>query len=210
MLRESILDDCTVCSARRLLVSTRSGSCPRQGARRGERLVLRLVNARLTDSALVPADVQLGDGRDLREQSSEAALALSEPGAYLVIARAGALHASGLVLVSDRELEVPREFELRAHLGLLPGVVDAFPRLDRLRGREPQGFYGSGAGDRPARWAAEGGGWLQGYFAKDNSDEFHAITGVDAEHQLLQFDSHAGIRPQVSLILERILARQES
>lgn len=52
------------------------------------------------------ATVQLGDGRDLREQSSEAALALSEPGAYLVIARAGALHASGLVLVSDLELEV--------------------------------------------------------------------------------------------------------
>ena len=61
-------------------------------------------------------------------------------------------------------------------------------------------YYGSGAGDRPARWAAEGGGWLQGYFAKDNSDEFHAITGVDAEHQLLQFDSHAGIRPQASLM----------
>jgi len=50
--------------------------------------------------------VKLGEGRDLREQASEAKLALSKPGAYLVIARAGALHASGLVLVSDLELEV--------------------------------------------------------------------------------------------------------
>ena len=67
-------------------------------------------------------------------------------------------------------------------------------------------YYGSGAGDRPARWAAEGGGWLQGYFAKDNSDEFHPITGVDAEHQLLQFDSHAGIRPQSRWVAFNLLS----
>eukprot|EP01052_Picozoa_sp_SAG31_P038881 SAG31_NODE_5279_length_2636_cov_1.657864_3_plen_274_part_00 len=39
-------------------------------------------------------------------------------------------------------------------------------------------YFGSGAGQRPTRWAAEARGWLQGYFAKDSSDEFHPITGV--------------------------------
>jgi len=60
--------------------------------------------------------VELGAGPDLRERESSADLALNEPGAYLVMARSGALHASGLVLVSDLELEVaedPRSSRVR-------------------------------------------------------------------------------------------------
>lgn len=50
--------------------------------------------------------VELGGGRDLRERTKQTALALPGPGAYLVLARAGETFASGLVLVSDLELDV--------------------------------------------------------------------------------------------------------
>ncbi|MDA1263953.1 MAG: hypothetical protein O2816_02605, partial [Planctomycetota bacterium] len=50
--------------------------------------------------------IAIDEGRDLREREATAELALTEPGAYLVIARSGGLHASGLVLVTDLELEV--------------------------------------------------------------------------------------------------------
>jgi len=50
--------------------------------------------------------VALGAAGALREQETTAHLDLPQPGAYLVIARGGALFASGLALVSDLELEV--------------------------------------------------------------------------------------------------------
>ena len=44
--------------------------------------------------------------------------------------------------------------------------------------RSTMSYYDTGAGERPSRWAQERGGWVQGYFAKDNGDEFHPISGV--------------------------------
>jgi uncharacterized protein YfaS (alpha-2-macroglobulin family)/TolA-binding protein len=57
-------------------------------------------------SPTVRRTVELGAGADLREQQRDVALALDEPGAYLVLARAGENFTSGLVLVSDLDLEV--------------------------------------------------------------------------------------------------------
>ena len=50
--------------------------------------------------------VELGGGRDLRDRSLTTTLELADPGAYLVLARAGETFASGLVLVSDLEVDV--------------------------------------------------------------------------------------------------------
>lgn len=53
--------------------------------------------------------VQLGSGSDLRPKEATAQLALSEPGAYLVICRGEELFTSGLVLVTDLELDVKED-----------------------------------------------------------------------------------------------------
>lgn len=50
--------------------------------------------------------VELGDGWDLRPRETAIDLGLEEPGAYLVICRGDELFTSGLILVSDLELEV--------------------------------------------------------------------------------------------------------
>lgn len=55
---------------------------------------------------LVERTVSLQDDGSMRTQDLEVALDLPESGAYLVICRANSLHASGMVLVSDMELEV--------------------------------------------------------------------------------------------------------
>ena len=55
------------------------------------------------------ATVPLEAGDDLREHETTTSLELTEPGAYLVIVRGGELFTSGLVLVSDLELEVAEE-----------------------------------------------------------------------------------------------------
>ncbi|MCB9914544.1 MAG: tetratricopeptide repeat protein [Planctomycetes bacterium] len=51
-------------------------------------------------------EVELGAARDLEQTKTEVRLELERPGAYLVLCRGAELHASGLVLVSDVELEV--------------------------------------------------------------------------------------------------------
>jgi hypothetical protein len=50
--------------------------------------------------------VALDGGDSLRPQETALELELAEPGAYLVMIRGGELHASGLVLISDVEIEV--------------------------------------------------------------------------------------------------------
>lgn len=50
--------------------------------------------------------VALGAGDSLRPQETVLDLELAEPGAYLVMIRGGELHASGLVLLSEVEIEV--------------------------------------------------------------------------------------------------------
>jgi len=55
---------------------------------------------------LVERTVALEDDGSMRTQDTELALELPESGAYLIICRADSLHASGMLLVSDMELEV--------------------------------------------------------------------------------------------------------
>ena len=50
--------------------------------------------------------VELGKGIDLEERETSVPLELPEAGAWLVIARSGGLHASGMVLISDLDLRV--------------------------------------------------------------------------------------------------------
>jgi tetratricopeptide (TPR) repeat protein len=50
--------------------------------------------------------VQLSAGNALRTEETEASLDLTRPGAYLVICRGGSLHTSGLVLITQLELDV--------------------------------------------------------------------------------------------------------
>jgi len=53
--------------------------------------------------------VELGGGGDLLPRTQALELALSDPGAYLVICRGDELHASGLVLVSELDLRVKED-----------------------------------------------------------------------------------------------------
>jgi len=50
--------------------------------------------------------IELGDGNDYADKTKDIPLPLDKEGAYLIVARADNLHASGLVLVSPLELEV--------------------------------------------------------------------------------------------------------
>jgi len=63
--------------------------------------------------------IKLRSSTGMREASKEVALNLKKPGAYLVIIRGDELHASGLVLVSDLDLQVeeyPGEESLRVQV----------------------------------------------------------------------------------------------
>jgi hypothetical protein len=51
----------------------------------------------------------VGDGKDYADKERQVPLRLDASGAYLVIARGGDLHASGLVLVTPMKLEVQED-----------------------------------------------------------------------------------------------------
>ncbi len=55
--------------------------------------------------------VMLEGGDSLRAEETSAELQLKEPGAYLVICRTGSLHTSGLVLVTQLELDVTADLQ---------------------------------------------------------------------------------------------------
>ena len=55
---------------------------------------------------VIRRSLKLPDNGSMRQQDYEVELKLPDAGAYLVICRADAIHASGMVLVSDFELEV--------------------------------------------------------------------------------------------------------
>ncbi|MHC2069702.1 tetratricopeptide repeat protein [Bremerella sp. T1] len=50
--------------------------------------------------------IELGDGKDYQDKERDIPLPLEEEGAYLIVARADNLHASGLVLISPLRLDV--------------------------------------------------------------------------------------------------------
>ncbi|WDI39828.1 DUF6340 family protein [Bremerella sp. P1] len=50
--------------------------------------------------------IELGDGKDYQDKQKDVPLPLNEEGAYLIVARADNLHASGLVLISPLKLDV--------------------------------------------------------------------------------------------------------
>lgn len=52
------------------------------------------------------ATIKLGDGKDYQDKQMDVPLPLKEEGAYLIVARADNLHASGLVLISPLKLDV--------------------------------------------------------------------------------------------------------
>lgn len=59
------------------------------------------------------ATAKLGEGKDwLGERKSKVALPLTEPGAYLVVVRAGDLLASGLVLRTDLEIDAQESLDI--------------------------------------------------------------------------------------------------
>ncbi len=55
------------------------------------------------------AAVELGDGRDYRDHTKPLDLPLTEEGAYLVVARGGEQHASGLVVITPLILDVEED-----------------------------------------------------------------------------------------------------
>ena len=77
-------------------------------------------------SAKFRGTVQLPTGASLRSQELKTSLPLTEPGAYLVILRGGALHASSLVLVSDLELDVDEYSDGQVRVQVSSHARDAF------------------------------------------------------------------------------------
>ncbi len=57
------------------------------------------------------AVIKLGDGKDYREREHEVELPIKDAGAYLVVVKDGELDASGMVLVSNLELEIGEQVE---------------------------------------------------------------------------------------------------
>ena len=55
------------------------------------------------------AAVELGDAGDYRDHTRQVELPLTKEGAYLVVARGGDLHASGLIVISPLTLEVQED-----------------------------------------------------------------------------------------------------
>jgi hypothetical protein len=78
-----------------------------------EKNLSRITKVRLAGirPALDPMTVRLGDGKDYADKERKVPLAITESGAYLVIARGEDLHASGLVLVTPMELRVQEDAE---------------------------------------------------------------------------------------------------
>ena len=60
-------------------------------------------------SALPQTELELGDGKDYRDRTTDLELPLKDEGAYLVVCRGDNLHASGLVLISPLTLEIQEE-----------------------------------------------------------------------------------------------------
>ena len=60
-------------------------------------------------SPTLQTEISLEESEDRRESKDMITMELTEPGAYLVIARGGELFASGLVLVSNLDLEITEE-----------------------------------------------------------------------------------------------------
>lgn len=71
--------------------------------------------------------IQLGDGKDYRDQTKEVKLALKDEGAYLVICRGDNLFTSGLVLITPLKLEIQENAdEGSVRVNVLSSVADGF------------------------------------------------------------------------------------
>jgi hypothetical protein len=71
--------------------------------------------------------IQLGDGKDYRDQMREVKLSLKDEGAYLVICRGDQLFTSGLVLVTPLKLEIQENAdEGSVRVNVLSSVADGF------------------------------------------------------------------------------------
>tara|TARA_R110002096_G_scaffold52503_8_gene137119 strand:+ start:33967 stop:41973 length:8007 start_codon:yes stop_codon:yes gene_type:complete len=132
--------------------------------------------------------VSLADASDLRVQTTSTTLALTEPGAYLVICRADELFASGLVLLSDLELEVQED----PHAGRLR--IQALNREDgtylrdvdvRVVGSGAQGFN-KGETDPRGLFVADGVQGRATVIARLDDRHYAFFRGVDLLAQAQQ------------------------
>ncbi|MBL4849707.1 MAG: hypothetical protein JKY65_29615, partial [Planctomycetes bacterium] len=101
-------------------------------------------------------DVPLGTITDYAEKTSRAKLALSEEGAYLVIARGDDLFASGLVLITPLKIEVQEDESGRLRVNL----------QDTVKGLRPAGVHVKAVGSNDGRFKS-GETDLRGVFVAD-------------------------------------------
>lgn len=70
------------------------------------------------------ATIELGDGKDYRDRTTQLPLPLKDQGAYLVVCRAENQYASGMVLVTPLELEMQEQAESGRVRATVRNVVD--------------------------------------------------------------------------------------
>ncbi len=123
--------------------------------------------------------LELGDGRDYKQQTKSLPLDLKDPGAYLVVLRGGDLLATGMLLRSDLRIEVQEALDvgrIRVNVKANDGVVsDAHVKVI---GAGDQRFR-SGESDLRGVFIAEDlVGQATVIVKKGDSYAFHRGTGV--------------------------------
>ncbi|MHC4401725.1 MAG: tetratricopeptide repeat protein, partial [Planctomycetota bacterium] len=102
--------------------------------------------------------IELGDGLDYRDRTHALSLPLTEEGAYLVVARGGDLHSSGLVLVTPLAVEVQHDAQAAQVRATVKDAADGRYLSDvhvKVIGSGNQDFV-SGSTDLRGVFSAEG------------------------------------------------------
>jgi hypothetical protein len=151
---------------------------------------------------VIRRSLKLPDDGSMRQQNHEVELKLPEAGAYLVICRADAIHASGMVLVSDFELEV-------ANVGANGVRVQAVDREDgnylrdvdvRVIGAHDSNFI-SGRTDPRGLYLADGFNGPATVIARHSGRHYAFYRGAGAGQLAMDFDlgEDVNARPQQML-----------
>jgi hypothetical protein len=125
--------------------------------------------------------VALGEGVDASDQEKRVTLPLSKAGAYLVIARGGDLHVSGLVLLTPLKLDVSTE----AASGRVRVNVQRQDGEAYVRGAEVKvvgsasGEFVSGASDPRGLFVADGVAGLATVIAREGKDHYAFYRGSE-------------------------------
>jgi len=138
---------------------------------------------------VIRRSLKLPDNGSMRQQDHEVELKLPEAGAYLVICRADTIHASGMVLVSDFELEV-------ANVGPNGVRVQAVDREDghylrdvdvRVIGSYDSNFI-SGRTDPRGLYLADGFNGPATVIARHSGRHYAFYRGAGAGQLAMDFD----------------------